>query len=149
MEQIDIKYIHEFFEKLIEIYGFRIKTELNEEQYYMIEFCSKDFVFKIDQYFREFYATLYKIDTPNNEINLFNLLEYLKQGDSKVPTSEYFRKEKDIKQCFRKQFNHLSSVLYENYTLINDFFNDKNYELNVVEFEKYWKNKHPELYKKA
>ncbi|MXV14540.1 hypothetical protein [Hufsiella ginkgonis] len=149
MEQSFIKYICEFFKGLVEMYGFKIKKELNEEQSYMIEYSSGDFVIKIEKYFREFYATLYKINKPDSEINLFNLLEYLRQGDTQIPKSEYFRKEKNIEQGHRKQLAHISSVIFENYNLINDFFSSDNYEIRVAEFEKYWKNKHPELYKKA
>lgn len=149
MEQSFIKFIYEFFKRLIEAYGFKIKTELNEDQSYLIEYSSKDFVIKIEKYFREFYASLYKLNKPDFEINLFNLLEYLKQGDSNIPKSEYFRKEKDIEECYKKQLAHVSSVIYDNYNLINDFFSDDHYEINVIEFEKFWKNKHPEFYKKA
>ena len=146
MEQKFIKYIYEFFKRLIEIYGFRIKTELNEGQSYMIEYDSGNFVIKIEKYFREFYATHYKLDSPDKEINLFNLLEYLRQGDAQVPKSEYFRNEKDIEECYKKQLNHISGAIYENYNLINDFFNGNEYELKMIEFENYWKSKHPDLY---
>lgn len=151
MEQSYIKYIHEFFSKLMELYGFILKKELNEEQSYMIEYSSVNFVIKVEKYFREFYTTLYKLNKPDNEINLFNLLEYLKQDELQVPKSEYFHNEKDIEKCYKKQLNHISGVVYENYNLINDFFNgnDYDYELKMSEFEKYWKNKHPEFYKKA
>lgn len=149
MKHSFIKYIYEFFSRLIELYGFQIKTELNEEQSYMIEYSSGNFMIKIEKYFREFYATLYKLNKSDSEINLFNLLEYLKQGDAQVPKSEYFRNEKDIDECYKKQLNHISGVIYENYNLINEFFSGNDYELKMIEFEKYWKNKHPELYKKA
>lgn len=149
MEQSFIKYIYEFFKRLIEIYGFQIKTEINDGQSYMIEYSSGGFVLKIEKYFREFYATLYKINKPESEINLFNLLEYLKHGDTQVSKSEYFRKEKDIEECYRKQLAHISYVIYDNYYLINDFFSSDDYEIKRNEFEKYWKNKHPEFYKKG
>lgn len=148
MEQKFIKYINEFSQNLIDI-GFSIKTELNEEQSYMIEYSSGDFMIKIEKYYREFYATLYKTNKPDSEINLFNLLDYLKQSDKQVPKSEYFRNEKNIEECYRKQLAHISSVIYDNYELINDFFAEDNYELNMMRFEKYWRNKHPEFYKKA
>ncbi|SFC87191.1 hypothetical protein SAMN05421747_1522 [Parapedobacter composti] len=149
MKQSFIKFIYEFFKRLVEVNGFKIKTELKEGQSYMIEYSSDSFVIKIEKYFREFYATLYKINKPDSEINLFNLLEYLKQGSVEIPSSKYFRKEKDIEECYRKQLIHISTVIYENFDLIADFFNEPKYELNVIEFEKYWKNKHPELYNKA
>lgn len=114
-----IEYIHEFFIRLTESFGFQIKTELDEEQSFMIEYSSEIYIIKIEKYLREFYVTLYKIDKPDIEINLFNLLEYLKQGEKQIPKSDYFRLEKDINECYRKQLLHLSSVLFENYKLIN------------------------------
>ncbi|MGK6353524.1 hypothetical protein [Parapedobacter sp. DT-150] len=147
MEQSFIKYIYEFFKRLIEVYDFQKKRELSEGQSYMIEYGSNIFVIKIEKYFREFYISLYKVNRPDEEVNLFNLLEYLKQGDSDIPKSEYFPKEKDIQESYIQQLNHISSVIYENYDLINGFFIDNNYELRMAGFENYWKNKHPEFYK--
>lgn len=149
MEQAFLKYIYKFFKNLIEVYGFKTKTELNEGQSYLIEYSSDNFIIKIQKYFREFYVTLYKLNKPDYEINLFNLLEYLRKGDRQVPKSEYFHDEKDIEECYRKQFAHISSVVYDNYKLINDFFRESEYELNTMEFEKFWKDKHPEFYKKS
>jgi hypothetical protein len=135
MEQNFINYIYEFFKRLIEVYGLQIKAELNEGQSYMIEYSSGNFVIKIEKYFREFYVTLYKPNEPDKEINLFNLLEYLRQGDAQVPKSKYFRNENDVEECYKKQLNQISEVIYENYNLINDFFSGNDYELNMIEFE--------------
>ncbi|GAA4314533.1 hypothetical protein [Compostibacter hankyongensis] len=123
--------------------------ELNEGQSYMVEYSSDNFVIKIEKYFREFYTSIYKINKPDDEINLFNLLEYLKWDDAKADKSAYFRNEKDLEECYKKQLKHISSIIYENYNLINDFFSSDEYELKMAEFEWYWKNKHPEFYKKA
>jgi hypothetical protein len=149
MGQIFIKYIYEFFKKLIEVHGFKIKAEINDGQSYMIEYCSESFVIHIEKYFREFYVSLYKVDDPDNGIDLFNLLEYLKRETTVVPTSEYFRKEKDIEECYRKQLQHISIVIYENFDVINDYFSDGNYEARFADMRNFRKNKYPELYKKA
>lgn len=146
MEQVYLKFIDEFFERLIEEYGFRIKEEFNEGQSFMIELNSGAFVIKIEKYFLEFYATLFNTKSLDNEINLFNLLEFLKKDDKNIPKSEYFRNEKDIEECYRKQLANISSAIYDNLSLINEYFNSEGYERRVMEFEKYWKNKHPELY---
>ncbi|WP_256005055.1 hypothetical protein [Pedobacter deserti] len=143
MKQNFIQYIYELSKRLIEAFGFQIKTELNEGESYMIEYSSGNYVIKIEKYFREFYATLYKLNKPDKEINLFNLLEYLRQSDAQDIKSEYFRDEIDIEECYKKQLNHISGVLYENYNLIDDFFCGNDYELKMAEFEKYWRNKHP------
>ena len=147
MEQTIVKYNYEFFKKLIEVYGFKMEKELIEEQSCKIEYSSDDFIIKIEKYFREFYLSLYKINKPESEINLFNLLDFLRQSDKFVPRSEYFHNEKNIEECYRKQFAHLSSIIYDNYELIIDFFREGKYESNEIEFEKYWKGKHPEFYK--
>jgi len=63
---------------------------------------------------------------------------------------QFFRGlRRNIEECYRKQLAYISTVIYENFDLIVDFFNEGKYELNVIEFEKYWKNKHPEFYNKA
>ena len=146
MDQKFIKYIHDFSKNLIEIYGFKIKEEINDGRYYMIEYSSIDFVIKIEKYFRELYVSLYKLSDPNNEINLFNLLEYLKQGSINVPKSKYFHEEKDIEECYRKQLMYISNVFYENFIAINEYFSSDNYALNVVDMKNFRKNKYPDLY---
>jgi hypothetical protein len=145
VEQKFIKYIHDFSKSLIAIHGFKIKTEINDGRYYLIEYSSIDFVIKIEKYFRELYVSLYKLSDPNNEINLFNLLEYLKQGNN-VPKSKYFHEEKDLEECYRKQLMYISNVFYENFIAINDYFSSNNYALNIVDMKNFRKNKYPELY---
>ncbi|MBB5395092.1 hypothetical protein [Mucilaginibacter sp. AK015] len=149
MEQTLKQYILEYFAKLFKVYDFQITQEVNEKNSFMIEFSSTSFLIKIEQYFREFYPTLYKLNKPDSEINLFNLLDYLKRDGAQVPKSNYFKEEKDIEKCYKKQLSYISSVIYENYNSINDFFNDNKYESNMADFENYWKTKHPELYRKV
>ncbi|WP_183577507.1 hypothetical protein HDF18_11125 [Mucilaginibacter sp. X5P1] len=149
MEQIFTKHINELFKKLIDTYGFKRKTDLNENESYMILFASEKIAIRIEKYFRELYTSLYKVDEPDFEVNLFNLLDYLIQDDEKVPQGEYFHREKDLEECYKKQLTYVSSVIDENYDLISDFFNADKYELRTAEFEKYWRNKHPEFYGKV
>jgi hypothetical protein len=147
MEQIFEKYICCFFEKLMKVYSFKIKSEINEGQTYMIEYSSTDFVIKIEKYFREFYVTMYKVNDESNEINLFNLLEFVKQNDLNTPKSKYFRTEKNLEVCYKEQLKYLSTVIYDHYAIIIDFFCNDNYESRLAEFDKYWQDKHPELYR--
>jgi hypothetical protein len=147
MEERYLNYIREFFNKLIEIYGFKIEMELKEGQSYAIVFASINFAIKIEKYFREFNVTLYKLNDQDNGVELFNLLEYIKQGTENIPESDYYRNEKDIDECFRKQLKYISNVIYENYQFINDYFNNNNYESNIVELNRFRRNKYPELYK--
>lgn len=95
-----IKYIFSFFNSLVDLHGFKKKNELAGGQSYMVEYSFKNFVIKIEKYFREFYASVYQLNDSDNEINLFNLLEYLKQ-DNTPPRSEYYSKENDLDEYFR------------------------------------------------
>jgi hypothetical protein len=147
VEQGVIKYLHEVFNKLIETYGFKIKTESNEGRFYLIEYTSTNFEIEIQQYFREFYISIFRTGKPNSAINLFNLLGYLRRAEGKVIESEFFRKEKDLDECLKKQLQFAASMIYENHTILNDFFFDENFDKRFSLFDAYWKNKHPEFYK--
>ena len=144
MNDIIKKYTDIFFKVLISKYGFEIKTEILGSESYLMEFVSKNYVIKIEKYRLEFYPLVYSPSDPDNEINFFNLLGFLKQGGSK---SNFFRKEKDIKECYRKQLNHISVAIYDSLDLLDDFFSKDKYLENILEFHRYWKNKHPELYR--
>jgi hypothetical protein len=147
MEDKYLESIHYYFRKLVEIYGFRIRTELNDGQSFLIEYSSVDIIVKVENYFREIYVSLYKVTDPDNGINLFNLLKYLMQGAINIPESNYFHKEKDLEESFRKQLEHISTVFYENYDTINAYFTSGNYESRVADFEKFWRHKYPNLHK--
>lgn len=149
MEQSFIKYIYDFLKNLIEIYGFSIKDELNDGQSYFIEYSSETIVIKLEKYRREFYVTLYKLNNPDKEINLFNLLDYVNQTKSNAPKAEYFRNEKDIEECYKKQLNYISNLIYDNYDAINDFFTIDNYESKVADLEKFIMKKYPDLFRKT
>ncbi len=151
MEQKFIKYICELSKNLIERYGFKIKTELNDGQSYMIEYSSENFEIRIEKYFREFYVSLYELNNPDNGIELFNLLEYLNYlnpGAANVPEEECFLKEKDLDECYKKQFRHISTVIYDNYNVINDFFSGENVDAKFADLRKYRRDKYPELYRR-
>lgn len=148
MEQKFIKYINEFSRNLIDRYGFKIDTELNDGQAFEINYSSKNFVVKIEKYFREFYVSLYKVNEPDKGVELFNLLEYLMRNETNVPKPRNFLKEKDLDECFRQQFNEISTLFFDNYTVINDFFNDDTFDIKYADMRRFRQNKYPELYKK-
>ena len=142
MEENFVKDIHVHFDKLVEIYGFKIKAELNDGNSYMIEYSSKDFAIRVEKYFKEFYLTVYSVNEPDTEINLFNLLEYINLGKLIVPKSKFFSGERSLDECFKKQFEYLYSVFIDNYFEINYFFKTDKYESNIVKLKQYWKDKY-------
>jgi len=148
MEQIFIKYLNEFSQNLIEKYGFSIKHEFNEEQSCFIEYSSANFIITIEKYFREFYVLLYKVNNIDKGIELNNLLEYLNQNENYTPYSRDFLKEKELEECYRKQFQEISTLFFDNYEKIDTFFNNNNFEEKFQIMEEYRQNKYPELYKR-
>ncbi|GGA92042.1 hypothetical protein [Puia dinghuensis] len=149
MDQKFLKYLYDSFTKLVEKYGFIKSTELNEEGVYSIEYSSDTFVIKLEKYRREFYVALYKTGYPDKGVNLFNLLSYLNQTSSDVPESNYFKEEKDLDECYKKQFNYISDTIYQNFDAINDFFKSGNHELKMVDIRKFMLSKYPELFKRT
>lgn len=148
MEKNFIKYIHVFFKNLIDVYGFNIKEELNEGDSSFILYSSNIFVIKLEKYRHEFYVTLHKLNVSDKEINLFNLLDYINQAKLNAPRAEYFKNEKNIDECYKKQLNYISNLIYDNYDEINDFFSSDNYEFNFADLENYIVNKYPDLFGK-
>lgn len=138
--------VNDFFKFLLSDFNFQINKEECKNDDYSIEYSSTSFVIKIEKYFKEFYVTLYKPNSSNSEINLFNLLQFLRRGELLIPASDYFKNEKNIDQCYQKQLAYLSKIIYKNYDQINDFFDEKKYQENIIELEDFWRSKHPELY---
>lgn len=138
--------VNDFFKFLLLEFNFHITKEESENDDYSIEYSSTSFVIKIEKYFKEFYVTLYKFNDSNSEINLFNLLQFLRRGELLIPMSEYFKNEKNIDECYQKQLTYLSQIIYKNYDQINDFFDEKKYKENIIELEDFWRREHPELY---
>jgi hypothetical protein len=54
-----------------------------------------------------------------------------------------------MNECYRKQLKHISTIIYNNYELIDSFFKSKNYETNIANLEKYMLNKYPSLFKRT
>jgi hypothetical protein len=149
MEQNLLEYLYNCFTNLIEKHAFHIENELNDGQSFSIEYHSNIFIFKLEKYRREFYATVYKSDNNNNdEIALFNLLKYLNRNSSNVPESNYFKEEDDIEECFKKQLCHISTTLYENYSAIICFFENTNYNSEIKNINNFMISKYPELFKR-
>lgn len=147
MDEIIKKYTDDFFGALIFKFGFEIKSEIVSDRSYLMEYVSKSYVIKMEKYHREFYPSVYSSSDQDKEIDIFNLLEFLKQDDSNTPKSEFFRKEKNIKECYKKQLSHISSTIYDSLDLLDDFFSKEKYEENIRELDGYWKSKYPELYR--
>jgi len=42
--------------------------------------------------------------------------------------------------------NYISDMIYENFDIINDFFNDVDFDLRFAEIEKFMLNKYPNLF---
>jgi len=146
MEHSFIEHVNNSFSKLAEKHGLRKVNELNDGQSYYIEYLSNKFVIKIEKYRREFYTTLYKANNIDSGVNLFNLLCYLNQESSNIPKSEYFTDDSNLEECYKKQMNYISDMIYENFDIINDFFNDVDFDLRFAEIEKFMLNKYPNLF---
>jgi len=149
MEYNFIEHVYTSFSKLVERHGLKKGRELNDGQSYSIEYLSDAFAIKIEKYRREFYATLYKTGNIDREVNLFNLLFYLNQESSNVPKSDYFTSEGNLEECYRKQLNHISATIYENFEAINNFFSSENFDLKFSGIEKFMLCKYPQLFNKS
>lgn len=139
-----LQYVHEYFERI----GFKKQNELDDDQSYSVEYTSDVFVVKLEKYRREFYVTLYRTGHPDDEIGLFNLLQYLNKGVPEAFEANYFSDESNIDECYRKQLQYLSATVQENLTAISEFFRIGDYDLKIKAVQKFMMEKYPQLFKK-
>jgi hypothetical protein len=147
MKESFLKKIDEIFEKLLVKYAGVKEHEVNEGNTYFVDYRFESFVLNIENYRREIYAALYKVGDSHNVVNLFNLLMYLNQGSPNVPEANYFKDEEDLEECYKKQLVHISSIVDDNFTIINTFFNRQNLDSKFKDIREFMIRKHPNLFR--
>jgi hypothetical protein len=141
------KYVCDYLSFLINEYEFFKGEEIFDDQSYSIELRSKTFVVNIEKYRREIYLTLAKPGFEENEINLFNLIHYLFQENNNISMSNYFSEIKDPAECYRKQIEHISTVLKNNYEIICHFFEIEDFQAQLEKINKFMLEQYPMIFK--
>jgi hypothetical protein len=139
--------VNSSFGSLAHKYGLRQKNQADDGDTYSVEYEAKHFVIRLEKYRVEIYTTIYKIDNPDIEINLFNLLTYLAPPKDEIPTAEYYKDETDDEKCYKKQLTHIATVLDNYWEAIDDFFSTGDYSSKVAKLREFMVRKHPELFK--
>ncbi len=137
------------FRTIADKYGFRQQNEVNNGSTYSVEYASKDFVVRLEQYRTELYATLYKTGNPDKQIDLFNLLAFMAHPQMAAPASEYFYDEANVEERFRKQVDYVTTVLDKDFAKICDFLKADDYASKVARVDDFMLKKYPELFKKC
>lgn len=137
------------FRVIAEKNGFRQQNEVNNGSAYSVEYASKDFVVRLEQYRTELYATLYKTGNPEKQINLFNLLAFMAHPQMVAHASEYFYDEANVEERFRKQVDHITTAIDKHIDEIHAFFVADDYSSKVARIEDFMVKKYPELFKKC
>ncbi len=131
------------FKWLFEKHNFKRVDKINEDQFFLIELRSNEFVVVFESYRREIYCTLSKKNASDSKINLFNLLDYLQKDNGNAAQIYYFN------QSYKKQIEYLSDVIFNNFTDISNFFNQDNLEIRFSEIREFIINKNPDLFKRV
>lgn len=143
------EYVQSYFRFLTEDYNFIESVSVSDGQAFQVEFCSKAVNVKIEKYRREIYVNLYKPSNPNNEMNLFVLLQFLhEKTDRKTIASNYFSDVNDIGECFRLQIQDVATALKSNIDDIMSFFLSEDFENKIYDVNRFVIDHHPELFPK-
>ncbi|MCB0700109.1 MAG: hypothetical protein H6551_07730 [Chitinophagales bacterium] len=78
---------------------------------------------------------------------MYNILEFKALFSTEPSDSNYFHEVKDEIERYKKQIDHITLTIINNYKLISDFFDDHDFHSNYIEFEKYRKKQYPQYYK--
>ena len=148
MEPKFLKDLYASFAKLVDEYGFTKVDEFMDERDYTVDYCSSVFCIKLEKYGREFYETLYKPGFPA-QIGPDNLLRFL---NIRYPEFKYFHgkfsKASDFEAYYRKQFEHISTTIYENFATINDFFARDDFAHKAAELREFVIKSNPQRFKR-
>jgi hypothetical protein len=141
--------VSDSFKPLTEKYGLYQRSEILDGPTYSIEYVFNNFIVRLEKYRVEIYATLYKEDNPDEQIDLFNLLAYLTRPQSNAPVGEYFHNETNNEERFRKQLTHIAMVIDQYFAEIDGFFRFGGYASKVADVREFVINKYPWLFKRA
>jgi hypothetical protein len=146
MYQELISYAKLCFTNLVKVHEFQYRTDLIDSSSFIMEFDSKIFNIKIEKYRNEFYTTLCKINYPNDEINLYNLLDYIFKTDNNDRVfSNYFDEFTDF-ESYKLQIKYISDLIYDNFNAINNFFNNEDYMFKYEDLRKFIIMKYPDIF---
>ncbi len=157
MQEDTARYINDCFQNLVEEFGFVKQREVNEDQTFFVVFSTKTFAVKVVEYRRELYAWLHRVDHPDeevdlytdDEIDLYNLIEYLNQNSSNVPKSNYFVDEVDLEECYRKQIKLITSTISDFFPQLDEFFNREEYNSELENIDRFVVERNPDLFGKS
>lgn len=143
------KIVIECFSKYVIKYNLTYKDEFYDHQSLCIEYQSENFIIKIEKYRRDFDIILYKIGFCDDGINLFNLLRYLNVNISEFEYyNEAFNDIKALNDYYKKRLNFISTALFSNFEIIDNFFIEKNYKSNLEKINNYMIKEYPNLFKR-
>jgi hypothetical protein len=100
---------------------------------------------RLERYRNDIYAYVSKFDG-NNEVSLFNLVEFL--SGVRKPTFQSFSDSNNFEEHYRLQFENISMLLQKYLTQINNFFDEANYSKNLNDLRNYMISTYPNLFMK-
>ncbi|MEI6219657.1 MAG: hypothetical protein WCP86_12210 [bacterium] len=140
------EHIDRYFGFLVSEHGFVKGEAASDRQSFEIVFHSKTFNLKIQTYHRGIDAYLCKPIKPDDEINLFLLLQFLYEDTNKKISSNYFADTKDLDETYRLQIKWIAAAIESHLNEIKAFFAASDFEKSVIAVRQYVIAKNPELF---
>ena len=141
--------VREHFAFLIHKREFELRDTSPDDESFALEFTSKVFDIRLEEYRREIYAYVRKHGCADDEINLFTLLQYLHRDEADQPSSNYFSDVKDLDDCLRMQMNWIAETIRSHWAEIEQFFLSREIDENLEKINVYVMAQHPELFAKT
>jgi hypothetical protein len=129
-----------------EQYGFVKKSEKINNKVFEVVFRSKELIIRLEKYRREIYVYIANSSAPDEEVNLFTLLEYLNRNTGKHIKSNYFPNIENDDECYRLQIKWIVDAVTSNFNEINNFILSPDFKQKIDEVRLYIKEKYPDLF---
>jgi hypothetical protein len=128
--------------------GFVIDEKDWEGNDFYITCLSSKFGLKIENYRGDLLATVFPIETPELEIALYNLLDYLGLEKAESNDRRYQKKSNVSEERYKNQILDLVGKMDKNFEAITDFFSSGVFLFKFSEVKNYVIEKHQNLFKR-
>lgn len=139
--------VNQYFSFLKVNHGFVLSGQEIHNSDYRIVMTSPDLVIKLEKYRRELYCYISRLDDPESEVHLFNLLRYLSSGNISESSLQYFSHIEDATESLTLQLKLISGKIQDNYLSIAEFFEKENYKSNLSKLNAFVMKQNPNLFK--
>ena len=126
--------------------GFRESTESQPDGSFTIIYQSNLLCIRIQSYHRELYVYASRVDDPEEESSVFNVVNFMRRNTGEKVRVEYYHSVPSLIESYTKQASFVAEFLQVHLDEIETFFSDPEFRTNFQALDKYVVSENPDLF---